>query len=165
MLKNLFCIFFILISFTVFSQKKTVNTEFSEMLNILLSHSVKEVLPNEIVNENNVLFLDAREKKEYDVSHIKNAKWIGYNTFKTKRIKDIPKDKPIVVYCTVGYRSEKITEKLQKMGYANVSNLYGGIFEWVHQNKKVYIDTLTTEKIHTFNKDWSKWLEKGKKIY
>jgi rhodanese-related sulfurtransferase len=33
----------------------------------------------------------------------------------------------------VGYRSEKVTEKLQKAGFTQVSNLYGGIFEWVNQ--------------------------------
>jgi len=51
------------------------------------------------------------------------------------------------------------------MGYSNVSNLYGGIFEWVHQNKNVYQNNSTTQKIHTYDKEWSKWLKKGEKIY
>ena len=51
-------------------------------------------------------------------------------------------------------------------GYTNVYNLYGGIFEWKNANFKV-VDTLgnNTEKVHTFNKTWSKWLQKGKKVY
>lgn len=165
MKKKLFYILFIALSSSLLAQKETVNSDFSAMLNGLLAHTVTEVLPNEISNEDDIIFLDAREKEEYEVSHIKGAKWIGYNTFKNISIKGIPKDKSIVVYCTVGYRSEKITEKLKNMGYLNVSNLYGGIFEWVHQNKEVYNGTSRTEKIHTYNKDWSKWLEKGERVY
>lgn len=164
-MKKLLCAILIGLSSIAFAQKKTLNTDFSAMLSDLLSHNVTEVLPNEISDEHEVIFLDAREKEEYTVSHIKGARWIGYNTFKAKNIKGLDKDKPIVVYCTVGYRSEKITEKLVKMGYSNVSNLYGGIFEWVHQDKEVYNESLKTEKIHTYNKDWSKWLEKGEKVY
>jgi len=165
MKKTLFYILLFVFSSSIYAQKQTLNENFSSMLNDLLSHSVNEVLPNEISNETNMIFLDAREKEEYEVSHIKDARWIGYDTFKTKKIEDIPKDQPIVVYCTVGYRSEKITEKLQKMGYSNVSNLYGGIFEWVHQDNEVFNDTSKTEKIHTYNKDWSQWLNNGEKVY
>jgi rSAM/selenodomain-associated transferase 1 len=48
----------------------------------------------------------------------------------------------------------------------NVFNLYGGIFEWKNNNLPV-LDTLenNTEKVHAFNKDWSKWLKKGRKVY
>ena len=165
MKKTLFYILLFVFSSSVSAQKKTLDDNFSSMLNGLLSHSVSEVLPNEISNETNMIFLDAREKEEYQVSHIKDARWIGYDTFKTKNIEDIPKDQSIVVYCTVGYRSEKITEKLQKMGYSNVSNLYGGIFEWVHQDNEVFNDTSKTKKIHTYNKDWSQWLNNGEKVY
>ena len=78
----------------------------------------------------------------------------------------ISKDATIIVYCSVGYRSEKITKKLNKMGYKNVSNLYGGIFEWVNQGHKVYDDkNNNTLKVHTYNKRWSKWLRRGVKIY
>ena len=40
-------------------------------------------------------------------------------------IKD--KNKPIVVYCTTGFRSEEAYKKLKKIGYTNVYNLYGGL--------------------------------------
>ena len=51
------------------------------------------------------------------------------------------------------------------MGYLNVFNLYGGIFEWFHSNKKVFNSASETQKIHTYNEDWSKWLLKGEKVY
>lgn len=139
---------------------------FDTMLDQLLNHSVNEVSPTDLQSKDNIILLDAREKKEYTTSHIENSIWIGYNDFRLKRVKNIPKNKPIIVYCSVGFRSEKIAEKLTKAGYEDVSNLYGGIFEWVHQGHKVYTDKdLETNKVHTFDKEWSQWLTKGKKIY
>ena len=135
------------------------------MLNELLTHSIKEVLPLEISTDKEIVFLDAREKEEFKVSHIKNAKWVGYETFDPKRLKKTPKNSAIVIYCSIGFRSEKIGEQLIEMGYTNVSNLYGGIFEWINQNKKVYNSSKETQKIHTYDKEWSKWLQKGEKIY
>lgn len=116
-----------------------------------------------------VILLDAREKEEFNVSHLKNAIYVGYNNFKLKEtLIKLPKDKSakIVVYCSLGIRSETIAYKLIQGGYTNIFNLYGGIFEWKNNNFKV-MDTLgnETEKVHTFRKDWSTWLNKGEKNY
>jgi rhodanese-related sulfurtransferase len=114
------------------------------------------------------VLLDAREQKEYDVSHLKNAIQVGYDHFDlaktTSKLTD--KNATIVVYCSVGIRSEDIAEKLQKAGYKNVFNLYGGIFEWKNK-QNIVVDSLNnpTEKIHTFSKEWSTWLKKGIKVY
>jgi rhodanese-related sulfurtransferase len=107
-----------------------------------------------------------REKSEYEVSHIKNAMNFPYKKFKTEQISHISKDKKIVIYCSVGYRSEKTIEKLKKAGFKNCFNLYGGIFEWVNRGYSVYDknQNLTT-KTHAFSKGWGIWLEKGEKIY
>lgn len=164
-MKNTFllCIV-VLFTFTAVAQKRTLNPKFEVMLDTLLTHSVKEVLPTDIADIKDIVFLDSRAKKEFKTSHIEDAKWVGFTSFNMKRIKDIPKDKKIVVYCTVGYRSEKIAEKLVKEGFTDVSNLYGGIFEWVHHNKAVTNDKGLTEEIHTYDKDWAQWLDKGIKI-
>lgn len=115
------------------------------------------------------ILLDARELKEYQVSHIKDAIYVGYNDFdKNKTLEKLPKDKTkkIVVYCSLSIRSETIAHKLMQTGYTNVFNLYGGIFEWKNNNFTV-VDSLgkPTNKVHTFNKKWSKWLKKGEKVY
>lgn len=114
------------------------------------------------------VLLDAREKEEYQVSHLKNASYVGYDHFKIKTFmkRSIPKDSCIVVYCSLGIRSEDISEKLKKAGYTNVYNLYGGIFEWKNNDNPI-IDTTgkITNKVHVFSKEWGKWLHKGKKIY
>ena len=113
-----------------------------------------------------VVLLDARAYEEYQVSHIKGARWIGYSDFTVKSVADLPKDKAIVVYCSVGYRSEKITEKLQKEGYTHVSNFYGGIFSWKNEGGAVVNSkNQATDKVHTYNKKWSQWLLKGEKVW
>ena len=157
--------FFLLTYSIALSQATIADEKFNKELKGLLSHSVKEVIPQDVVNNKDVLFLDSRELEEFETSHIKNAIFIGYDKFDMNRLNAINKDKKIVVYCSVGYRSEKIAEKLEKAGFKDVSNLYGGIFEWVNNEEPVYDKNGETEKVHTYNKQWSKWLKKGKKIY
>ncbi|WP_333780762.1 rhodanese-like domain-containing protein [Tenacibaculum pacificus] len=126
-------------------------------------------LSNLIHQKKEFVLLDARESKEFKVSHLKSSVCVGYDNFDIYKIlKKLPSDKKtkIVVYCSLGIRSEDIAEKLKKEGYTNIYNLYGGIFEWKNkQNLIVNSDNNPTEKVHTFNKAWSKWLLKGEKIY
>ncbi len=135
------------------------------MLKSLLNHSVPEMSIATARHDEHIVFIDAREKNEYEVSHIKNAVWVGYKNFDLQQIHNIDKSQKIVVYCSIGYRSEKIAEKLIKAGYNNVSNLYGGIFEWVNVGNQVYRLNEPTNEVHAYNRMWSKWLRKGKKIY
>ncbi len=117
--------------------------------------------------EKAVLF-DAREPGEYQVSRIPGALWAGHETFDLKTVTGKVKDKSqlIVVYCSIGVRSEQIAEKIQNAGYTKVYNLYGGIFEWKNQGRQV-VDShhKTTEKVHTYSAEWSKYLMKGEKVY
>ncbi len=131
--------------------------------------SVPYITVEELSKKKNFILLDSREKVEFETSHIQNALFVGYDKFKLKKIKKLlPKDKnePIIVYCSLGIRSEDIAEKLQKAGYTNVYNLYGGIFEWKNKDNPV-MDTKgnETENVHTFDEDWSIWLTKGIKIF
>lgn len=114
------------------------------------------------------IVFDTREQKEFNVSHIKNADCIGYDKFNSKIVKEKYKNfnDTIVVYCSVGIRSETIGTKLKKLGYKNVYNLYGGIFEWKNKDEEVVDNNqIPTENVDTFSKEWSKYLLKGKKIY
>ncbi|WP_297805206.1 rhodanese-like domain-containing protein [uncultured Polaribacter sp.] len=161
-MKKIFFLF-IFINSVSFSQNKL-----DKLFNKFNKNKVPYISVDTLVITKAIL-LDARETKEYNVSHLKNAICVGYDYFDIqKTIEKLPKDKStkIVVYCTLGIRSEIVAHKLIKEGYTNVYNLYGGILEWKNNNFQV-IDTLgnETEKVHTFNKDWSKWLKKGKTVY
>ncbi len=163
-MKHLFFYIIILTSIFGYSQKKL-----SKLLDKYNNESIPYITVNQLKDNNsNVVFLDAREQKEYNTSHIKNAIFVGYDFFSMDSVqnKSLKKDSKIVVYCSLGIRSEDIAEKLKKAGYTNVENLYGGIFEWKNNNLPVYnTSEKKTDSVHTFSKDWSKWLEKGVKTY
>lgn len=115
-----------------------------------------------------VILLDAREQKEYKISHIKEAIYIGHDAFKIELVESKITDKntPIVVYCSLGIRSESIADSLNYAGYNNVRNLYGGIFEWKNKGFPVYNSKeKETDSIHAFSEEWGKWLTNGIKVY
>jgi rhodanese-related sulfurtransferase len=114
---------------------------------------------NTAISRSNVIILDAREKSEYNISHIPKAQYIGYDNFDARSVNLIPKTDTIYIYCSIGYRSEKIGERLQKVGYMNVFNLYGGIFSWVNSGYElVDKNNIQTREVHGYNKEWSKLL-------
>lgn len=82
------------------------------MLKTLLSHSLTEVnvAQAKAVQAKQAYLLDDREQRKFEVSHLANARFVGYNDFSLDRVADIPKDSTILVYCSVGYRSEKVGE-------------------------------------------------------
>jgi len=122
-----------------------------------------EILKDEMDVNDKVLVLDAREKKEYNVSHIKGARFIGYDHFKITSLADVDKNTKIYIYCSIGYRSEKIGEKLLKDGFKHVYNVYGGIFNWTNTGYKVInAKGKVTNSVHGFDKKWSKWINDNK---
>jgi len=160
-------IFFLIVGNICFSQNYS---SFEEMKNNIVSKTIPLITVEEFKKVENtktpLLILDAREKKEYEVSHLKKAKHIGYDNFKIGDLSKLDKETIVVVYCSVGYRSEKIGEKLKNAGFKKVMNLKGGIFDWVNSSHPVY-DRFgkKTQKIHPYDKSWEKWLTKGEKVY
>ena len=141
---------------------------FDKMVDGLISSTVPVISVEDLDQQGLETYhlLDAREWGEFQTSHLEGATWVGYNNLQETVIASLPKDKPVVVYCSVGYRSEKIGEKLEEMGFSNVLNLYGGIFDWVNHGKPVVNSQgESTEKVHAYNKKWGKWLKKGEKVY
>jgi rhodanese-related sulfurtransferase len=169
MKNKIIIILFLSILFIGQSFGQSKDAAFDKMLNDLIDFEVPTITVTKLKQmqeKDKVYLLDAREIREYNISHLPNATRIGYDEFSISAIKDIPKNATVVIYCTVGYRSGKVVEKLQKAGYTNVYNLYGSIMEWANQgNKLVDSKGQTTTKVHTYSKDWSKWLKRGIRVY
>ena len=139
------------------------------MVNSLISNEVDTisslVLVEKLKNEN-VLLLDAREMTEYEVSHLKGAVCIGYENPDYSVVKGMDKDMPIVVYCSVGKRSEDIGEVLEEKGFTNVLNLYGGIFDWTNKGFPVMDDNgEEVKKVHPYSSTWGVWVNNYEKDY
>lgn len=123
------------------------------------------VYPKEIKDLSNYQVLDTREKEEYDVSHLKGAQWVGFDSFQLENIESLDKEKPVLVYCTVGARSQEIGMKLKDAGFKNVFNLYGGIIQWSNDELPLFKNGHLTNEVHTYSKSWGFWLNNGKKVY
>ena len=139
-------------------------------LELLYNNSVPLIQPAELERwtsrEDSLIILDTRSASEYQVSHIRNARFIDYDSFDTSMISDLPKSSKVVVYCSVGYRSERVGEKLKAQGFEEVYNLYGGIFQWKnHGYTVVNNENQPTDSVHAYNKLWGQWLKKGIKVY
>jgi len=133
---------------------------FDLMLKSMLSFSAPLIGVDELNQKyNDYYILDTREYTEYKISHLKNAIWVGYENFDLKKLSKLDKNKPIVCYCSVGYRSEKVCEKLSKGGFKYAYNLYGSIFEWANKSYPLYslVDN-PTDSIHAYNQLWGKFM-------
>lgn len=148
----------------LFAQIK--NQELKDFIDNNINNSVPLISVDSLKHIKNAIILDVREETEFEVSHLKHARNVGYIWFDMRNIYDIPKNATIVVYCSLGIRSEKIGEKLLKFGYKNVYNLYGGIFEWINDGSPVYkTNGVQTTEIHTNTEKWAVWLNRGTKVF
>lgn len=142
--------------------------DFDKKVRSLIDESVPLIYQKELrqkMETEEVVLLDSRSPEEYAVSHLPDARFVGYDGFSPASVDGLDRHKPVVVYCSVGYRSEKIGEKLQEMGFKEVYNLYGGIFDWKNNKNKVVNNGVETDSVHTYNRSWSKWLKEGVKVY
>ncbi len=104
-----------------------------------------------------VLF-DARSEAEYDVSHLCHARRIDPDSPDLSALSNVSFETPLVVYCSVGYRSAAVASKLLQAGFSRVYNLEGSIFQWVNQGRTVYKDEQITTVVHPYNWLWGKLL-------
>ena len=103
----------------------------------------KHIDPKEwdkIIDNKKYLIIDTRNKYEVNIGSFKNA----INP-KTKSFRDFPKfiekldikkNQPIAMFCTGGIRCEKASSYLLKNGYKDVSQLDGGILNYLEVKKK-----------------------------
>ncbi len=162
-MKTLFVFFLLLIAPLTWGQSR----EYKEMLEKYYDGFPTIVASDarQKIHAKNVYFLDTREKEEYNVSHIDGAVNVGYDHFSMDRVKSIPKNAEIIVYCSIGARSQDIGKKLKKAGYKNVKNLYGGLFHWANMGYTMVNSSGTTERIHGYSASWGKWVTRGKVAY
>jgi len=80
-----------------------------------------------------VMIVDVRTPAEYAEGHIAGAVNLPLQTIESW-YKDLPKDKPVYLYCRSGNRSQQAAEFLKKKGFSNIYNEQGGIIAWTQRN-------------------------------
>lgn len=88
-----------------------------------------------LINHEDALVLDVREDSEWTVGHIPDARHIPLGKL-SGRVAELEKfkDKPIVINCRSGHRSNRACAMLKKSGFERVHNLAGGIIAWEKSN-------------------------------
>jgi rhodanese-related sulfurtransferase len=164
MVRSFLCLLFSL-TLGQFGHAQTVTPHcngylFDQLVKKSISFSVSTIDVQDLfAQRTKYLVLDARAKEEFTVSHIEGALRIGYEPLNTEVLRSVDRNQPIAVYCSIGYRSEKVAEQLQKMGFTQVVNVYGSIFEWINRGYKV-VDPFgkPTHKVHGYSRIWGIWV-------
>ena len=75
------------------------------------------------------MIIDARDAAQYAKEHIPGAINMEWRQVMAKSA-DIPKNKPVLIYCNTGSLSAQAGFALRVSGWENVRILQGGFSEW-----------------------------------
>jgi sulfur-carrier protein adenylyltransferase/sulfurtransferase len=84
-----------------------------------------------------VIVLDVREDKEYNLGTIPGAITIGRSNLEKNVEAQVPREKTVIVFCSSGNRSVFAAETLRSMGYEHVRSLKEGFSGWVAEGGEV----------------------------
>lgn len=128
--------------------KRWVNQQFLDVPSLSTDQ-----LANWLVNDQPPpILIDVRGEAEYAVSHLPGAQHLP--TVAAIQQADIEPTSTLVLYCSVGYRSARLAEKLQAAGYQHVFNLEGSIFEWYNQGRSLVAGQQPVAQVHPYNRLW-----------
>ena len=105
------------------------------------------------------VLIDVREAEEFAVSHLGQALNIETGDEVAARFSD--RDTPIVVYCSVGYRSAGVAARLEELGYSQVLNLHHSIFAWADRGLPLVNSSGSTTKVHPYNSAWGNLVDQA----
>lgn len=91
--------------------------------------SISTVELKEQLNRKDVQLIDVRTPGEYKARGIHQFKNIPLNTLPSNLDK-LKKDQEVIVICQSGMRSSNACKILVKNGFANVTNVRGGMSAW-----------------------------------
>lgn len=146
---------------------------YQEFLRLFYRHTVPivsaEDLYAEIASPRPPLLLDVRSSPERSVSHIPTSEFVAFADFDVGATQHVDRDTPIVTCCTVGYRSERIGERLLAAGFTSIRHLYGGIIEWT--NHRLPLERGPEHPpgeqpaVHAYSHRRGKWVTHGRAVY
>jgi rhodanese-related sulfurtransferase len=103
------------------------------------------------------ILIDVRQREEYTLSHLPGARHLP--TVAAIQQAALAADTPLVLYCSVGYRSAQLAQQFATIGYDRVMNLDGSIFEWYNRGYPVVAHQVSAQSVHPYNRIWGLLLE------
>ena len=141
--------------------KQWIRREFPEVRQISVEELAKQLDAGDV----NVVLLDARDQAEYAVSHLPGAIRIDPETEISAMLDELDRDAAIVAYCSVGYRSSRLVERLEAQGFTDVANLEGSIFEWANRGLPLEREGVRVREVHPFDEEWGRLLREDLRAY
>ena len=88
-----------------------------------------------LVNQEDAVFLDVREKKDFNAGHMVDAVNIPLARLKERSVEiDKHKTKPVIIVDAMGQHSGSAAKILKEAGFENVVRLKGGVSSWQADN-------------------------------
>ena len=109
------------------------------------------------------VLLDIRSAEEFAVSRIPGARHMPPDTvvdFAERELASLDRSQLIVVYCAVGMRSAAAARDLKFLGYTQVKNLRGSLFQWANEGRALEGATA----VHPYNEYWGQLLQIGVRL-
>jgi len=103
--------------------------------------------------------LDVREAEEYAVSHLPGAVHVAPGADIGEVLDRIDLSRPVVLYCSVGWRSSLMAARLQGAGIEDVHNLEGSIFAWAGESRPLVAGGRPAVQVHPYDEDFGRLLE------
>lgn len=116
-------------------------------------------LARELESGEDLVLIDVRSAKEFEVSHLRGARRVEPGS-SAAVLGDMDRERPIVTYCSVGYRSAQFAQTLLDAGFSDVRNLEGSIFRWANEGRPVYRDGRRVQTVHPYNFLWGLLLDR-----
>lgn len=107
-------------------------------------------LAAELATPRRPLLLDARSDAEYAVSHLPGARHAP-QADESRLFRELPRDTPIVVYCSVGWRSAGLARRLRAQGLTDVRNLEGSAFAWANEGRPLAGERGALGQVHPWS--------------
>lgn len=99
------------------------------------------------------LLCDVRTAAEFAVSHLPQAHRVDPDEQTFADIQTL-REASIVTYCSVGYRSAVVAQRLQAAGFTQVSNLEGSLFQWANEGRLLVRGDSVVHQVHPSGPLW-----------
>ena len=111
------------------------------------------------------ILLDVRPPEEFAVSRLPGAHRVDPDARSVPGLDTAAPDRPIVVYCSVGYRSARLASRLRTQRDRPVVNLKGSIFRWANEGRTVVRDGTPVRAVHPYDNTWGTLLSEPLRTY
>lgn len=138
------------------AMKKLIHSQFPDVTQISTAELAKWLTTKE---REPPLLLDVRSEKEYSVSHLPGAIRVDPDADPAAMFTNLIRAHPVVTYCSIGYRSSAMAQRMQKAGWRDVRNLEGSIFAWANEGRLLEADGKRVTKVHPYNRVFARMLK------